>query len=348
MSLDTFLAAMPRVELFLQLEGALQPERLMIIADQNGLFETPEALDTWRQTLSSPDVAQRHELMAELCGWLRYEDDVAHVVYETGLALARQNVRYAEVHFNPAHFTERGWSFDKLLAALNDGRRRVEIAWNVQLRWVLSIFRDQPRHADEAVRLAGSADGKRNGIVGICLTGPEDAQPPGQFERAFRTAARKNIPAAIHANAGVDAPEPLLEQLATLQPQRLVGGLGLAGAATQAAELAQQGLPLVVTMGEAVALGLVAAYDAWPLQQLANEGLCLIPGSGLPSFYGNSLADEHRAVVQHCGLGLDELQAMTLNAVRACWLPDEEKSALEQTVRAQLDALAAEPPDAAG
>ena len=348
MSLEAYVAGMPRIELFLQLEGALPAERMLGIADQSGLFDGGDALEEWRQRLAQPDVARRHELMAELSQWLRYEDDVAHVVYEIGLALARQQVLYAEVHFNPAHFTEHGWSFEKLLAALNDGRRRVALAWKVELRWVLSIFRDQPRHADEAVRLAGSAEGIRGGIVGICLGGPEAAQPPGQFERAFRTAARKGVPTAVHANGSAEAAGTVREQLEILQPQRLIGGYGVAGEPELAAELARRETALVATMSEAQALGLVAEGAAYPLRQLADEGLRLFVSSGLPLFYGRSLADEQRAAALECGLGVDELQAMALNAAGASWLPEEEKAALEQALRERMSALEAEAPDAAG
>ena len=342
MSLDGYVRAMPKVELFLQLEGALQRDRLLTIADQNEVFDDADLLAEWREILTEPDAKRRYELMAETSRWLQYDDDVAHVVYETGLVLARQNVVYAEIHVNPAHFTEHRWSFDRLLAALNDGRRRAEVGWQIQLRWVLSVFRDQPRHADEAVRLACSEEGLRGGIVGICLAGPEDAQPPGQFERAFRTAARKEIPTAVHANANADTADNLREMLETLQPQRLIGGLGVADDPALAAELAGQGTSLVVTMGEAIALDLVVDSEAYPLKQLADEGLNPIVASGLPSYYGSSLSDEHFAVVNCCGLGSDELQMMVLNSVRACWLPEEEKAALELQVSEQLTRLASE------
>ena len=342
MSLDSFVRAMPRVELYLQLEGSFQRDRLLTIADQNEVFDDSDSLAVWHGTLTKPDAGRRYELMVETSRWLQYDDDVAHVVYETGLALARQNVVYAEIHVNPAHFTEHRWSFSRLLAALNDGRRRAEVAWKIQLRWVLSVFRDQPRHADEAVRLASSEEGMRGGIVGICLAGPEDAQPPGQFERAFRTAARKEIPTAVHANADAGSADSLREMLETLQPKRIIGGFGVAGDPALAAELAGQGTSLVVTMGEAVALGLVDAYDAYPLKQLADDGLNPIAASAMPGYYGSSLTDEHLNVVNFCGLDVDELQMMVLNSVRASWLPEEEKAALELQVSEQLTRLTSE------
>lgn len=344
MTADALIRALPGVELFLQLEGDWNTERLLTIADQNGRLDGPEAHAAWQRRLERPEPAERFTLMAEASRWLEYDDDVALVVYETGLSLARQNVCYAELQVNPAHFTERRWSLDRLLEALNDGRRRVEVAWKVKLRWVLSVFRDQPRHADDAVRLAGSEAGRQAGVVGICLGGPEGAQPPGQFERAFRAAARKGIPTALHANGLKGDAASLREELELLQPQRLIGGLSVADDQELLASLAQQQLPVVFTMSEALSLGLVDSREAYPLRRLADAGLRLMPSSSMPAIYGASHAEERLAAVERCGLAVDELQRMILNAAEACWLPDDEKDALRALLLERMDAALAEQP----
>ncbi|MDE0609934.1 MAG: hypothetical protein OXH77_08525 [Anaerolineaceae bacterium] len=344
MSVEDIIRALPRVELFLQLEGAYSAQRLLVIAGQNGFLEDPDSLAVWQEKLDSPNPASRYELMAETSRWLDYEDDVALMVYEAGLALARQNVLYAEIHVNTLHFTEHRWHFERLLQSLNDGRRRAEVAWKIDIRWVLSIFRDQPRHADEAVRIASSKDGQAAGIVGICLGGPEGAQPPGQFERAFRTAARKGIPAAVHSNADAAFPGNLREALEQLQPQRLIGGFGIDRDPQLMDFMAQDELPLIFSMSEALALGLVNSFEDYPLKQLVDAGLKLVPACGMPSVLGATLVDEQLAVVQRCGLGLDELQQLTLNAVAASWLPEGEKADLENGVRERTQsALTAHP-----
>lgn len=342
MSAESFIRAMPKVELFLQLEGAYSAKRLLLIAEQNGVLEDPEALAAWRQKLTQPDPASRFELMAETSRWLHYEDDIAIMVYECALALARENVVYAEIHFNPAHFTEQRWSMEGLLAALNDGRRRAERAWKIQLRWVPCVFRDQPRYADELVRVASSAAGKAAGIVGVCLGGPEAAQPPGQFERAFRMAERKGIPMAVHSNEG----GALRETLELLRPQRLTGAMGSGRDPELLSLLAREGIPVVVTPGEAIALDLVEAQDAWPLQQPAGEGPRLLPGSGMPAIYGRTLTQEYATLAEGQGLGSSELQEMVLDAVNASWLAEDEKAELAEAVRERLASLAGEDGDA--
>ena len=341
MSIEDIIRALPKVELFLQLEGAYSARRLLVIAGQNGFLEDPDSLASWQEKLKNPDPANRYELMAETSRWLEYEDDVALMVYEAGLALARPNVLYAEIHVNTLHFTEHRWHFERLLQSLNDGRRRAEVAWKIDIRWVLSVFRDQPRHADEAVRIASSKDGQAAGIVGICLGGPERAQPAGQFERAFRTAARKGIPAAVHSNVDADSPGNLREALEQLQPQRLIGGFGVDRVPPLMDLMVQSELPLVFSISEALALGLVSSFEDFPLKPLTDAGLTLVPACGMPSVLGATLVGEHLAVVQRCGLGVDELQQLTLNSVAASWLPDDEKADLETRVRERTQAVVA-------
>lgn len=333
---------MPKVELFLQLEGAYSVNRLLLIAEQNGVLEDPEALAAWQQRLARPDPDDRFELMAETSRWLHYEDDIAIMVYECALALARENVVYAEIHFNPAHFTEQRWSMEGLLAALNDGRRRAERAWKIQLRWVPCVFRDQPRYADELVRVASSAAGKAAGIVGVCLGGPEAAQPPGQFERAFRMAERKGIPMAVHSNEADDTRGSLRETLELLRPQRLTGAMGIQCDPELLSMLAREGIPVVVTPGEAIALGLVETQESWPLQQFAGEGPRLLPGSGMPAIYGRTLTQEYALLAERLSHGSGELQETVLDAVNASWLAEDEKAELAESVRERLDSLTRE------
>ncbi len=342
MPAESFIRAMPKVELFLQLEGAFSVKRLLLIAEQNGVLEDPESLAAWQQRLEQPDPANRFELMAETSSWLHYEDDIAIMVYECALALARENVVYAEIHFNPAHFTEQHWSMEGLLAALNDGRRRAERAWKIQLRWVPCVFRNQPRYADELVRVASSAAGKDAGIVGVCLSGPEAAQPPGQFERAFRMAERKDIPMAVHSNEGGDSRGSLRETLELLRPQRLTGATGIQRDPELLSFLAREGIAVVVTPGEAVALGLSDSQETWPVKQLASEGLRLLPGSGMPAIYSRTLTQEYALLAEQLDHGASDLQEMVLDAVNASWLAEDEKADLAEAVRERLDALARE------
>jgi adenosine deaminase len=338
MSVESFVRAMPKVELHVHLEGAIQKDRLLVIAEHNEIADELRHFSDWVKLLDQPDYKRLEDLINTTTGWLRHPDDLAHVVYEMGVNFAKQNIRYAEVSVNPIRFTESGWTFETFLKALNDGRNRAERGWGVQLRWVLTIPRDLPRHADEIVRWASSSSGQNGGIVGINLRGPENVQPVGQFERAFRTAAKKHLPRMAHAG-DVRGAEGILETLAQLEPSLLLDGWGTAQSRDVQNQLIEKQIPLVVCLTKALRLEWIKSYTDYPLRQLLDEGVTVLLCADMPSYYKTSLTDEYLACVQHCGLDVEELESMALNALQASQLPAAEKASVLETFRQEYDQL---------
>lgn len=336
MSVQDLINAMPKVELHVHLDGAMHKERLMVIAEQNEIAAEQKKFGDWVQMLDAPDYDNLHELGEITSGWLQHPDDLAHVTYELGVSLAKQNVRYAEVVVNPMYFIDNNWSFEQFLRAINDGRDRAERGWNVRMRWVLTTRRDQPRHSDEMVRLASGSAGQAGGIVGVDLSGPEDAQPVGQFERAYRTADRKQIFTSAHAGERLGV-EGVLDVLNVLQPDRLNTGWGAAESPEALQQLAEKQIPLVVSIAEAVARGWIKSAADYPLRKLMEADIPVILSSDRPAYYNKSLNDEYLLAVEACGLSMDELEILALNAVHASRLPDDEKAALEAEFNAAYD-----------
>jgi adenosine deaminase len=332
MSVKSFIQAMPKVELHVHLEGAIQKERLLIIAEQNEIAEQIKHFQEWVALLDKPDYERLHEIVGTTMQWLKHPDDLTHITYELGVTLAKQNVRYAEISVNPTHFTERGWTFEQFLGALNDGRSRAERGWGVQMRWILTIGRDQPRHADEVVRWASGASSPTGGIVGIGLSGPEQAQPVGQFERAFKTAAKKQIARSVHAGESNGA-AGVLEALRELEPTRLIDGWGVADSPEARDMMIDQNISLDICLKRAVCHGWVSDYSQYPLRKLFDDGVPIILGTDMPWFYKTSLSDEYMVVVQHSGLGIEELEQIALNAVYASQIAEPERSAMADSFK---------------
>ena len=327
MSLEAFVHAMPKAELHVHLEGAMHKERLLLIAEQNEVASDFKRFGDWVQLLDDPDFSRLDEIESVTCQWLQHADDLAHVTYELGVSLAKQNVRYAEVFVNPAHFTEHGWTFEDMLKALNDGRDRAERGWNVQIRWVLSIGRDQPRYADEMVRQASLAAGQMNGIVGIDLHGPENAQPVGQFERAFRTAAQKDIISSVHVGEQLGV-EGIIESLDVLEPNYLIDGWGVAESSEVSERLAEGNMPLIISQAQALKQGWITEYAAYPLRKLYDAGVPIVLSTDRPAYYGNSLNDEYLIAIEQGGLSLEEMEEIALNAVRASRMSAEGRDVM--------------------
>lgn len=139
MSTESFIRAMPKVELNLHLEGSVRKDTLLTIAEQNDIPEEVKHFSQWATLLDNPDYARLDEMITTITGWLRQTDDLTRIVYELGVSLAKQNVRYAEVHVNPLPYLPLGMTFEQFLSAINDGRSRVERGWGVRLAWIITV-----------------------------------------------------------------------------------------------------------------------------------------------------------------------------------------------------------------
>ncbi len=327
MSVEKFIREMPKVELDIRLEGALQEDRILVIAEQNEVEDKLKHFNQWVKLLREPDYNRIHELIQVISKWLQQPDDLTHVVYELGVSLAKQNVRYAEVTINPVIFTENGFTFESLLTALNDGRDRAQRAWGVRMAWIMAVPRDNPRSSDEIARWVTTAAARKAGIVGIGLVGKEDAQPVGQFERAFKTAEKKGIARfpSVGEKLGADGVASVIEHLS---PSRIVGGWGIVENPDLLSSLHESKLPVNISMGGALRLGLVDSYSEYPLRELYDEGVMLTLTSDMPSLYRTSITDEYLAAVEQLGLSLEELEEIALNAVLASELSADEKESM--------------------
>ena len=67
MSVQEFIKAIPKVELNVQLTGAMNKETLLMIARQNGIPDELKHFDSWVELLNNPDYKRLDEI-AEVTG----------------------------------------------------------------------------------------------------------------------------------------------------------------------------------------------------------------------------------------------------------------------------------------
>ena len=326
MSLETYIQAMPKAALHVQLEGAVPKETLLRMAEQNNVaarMKRRRDFDKLVELLNNPEVDRLDEIARESATWVRYAEDLARVVYDVGLNLSRQNVKYAEISVIPSLYTEMEMSFEAFLEAINDGRDRVERAWGIKIRWILSIPRDEPRKADEIARWATGATARKGNVEALGLVG-QFYTPAGQFSRAFSTAARKEVARVVQICGRNEEPEDIIQVIETLDPQRLTDVRGIEENVEVLDFLESSSTPVVVSPAQAEFLGEIEDKSSFPIKKMIDENLTLVIGSGMSQFYGVSLLDEYQAAAQQ--LSVTELEKVALNAVLHSFMPEEEKA----------------------
>ncbi len=251
----SFIESMPKVELNVSLEGAIYTPTLMMLAERNEISESLKHFDEWVNLINEPDYARTYEIARMACSWMKQPDDLTHIIYDAATNLAKQNVRYAEVSVNPARFPDLPLTFEDFLAAINDGRDRAQRAWGIELAWVFMIPREEPRRADELARWVTTVAARRGGVVALGISGEEAAQPVGQFERAFKTAEKKDLARVVRA--GEQGAEGILQAIEVLNPTRMIDAWGAADSPDVVTALLDNSITLAVSPTRAVKQGWV-------------------------------------------------------------------------------------------
>ena len=337
MSLDEFIHALPKVELHVHLEGSIRPSTLLTLAARNGVELPAHNLEEVRRFYCFVDFDHFLKVYLTISNCLRTAADYELIAYEFGADMARQNIRYAEVTFTPdTNVANSGLSFGDILAGLNAGRARAQADFGVEFKWVLDIVRNVPESSQRVVEWAIGA--RARGVVALGLGGTEQGFPPDLFSDAFARARQAGLHSVPHAGETV-GPESVWAALHLLGAERIGHGVRCTEDPALVDHLRQQQIPLEVCPTSNLCLGVYPSYEEHPLWRLWEEGLYVTVNSDDPPMFNTDLVQEYQHLAHDMGFTAAELEALSLNALRASFLPPERKAALEAELRSEFQRL---------
>jgi adenosine deaminase len=341
MSLETYIQAMPKAELHVHLEGAIQPETLLELARRNGVALPADTVEGLRSWYTFTNFAHFVEIYLAMSACIRSPEDIELIAREFLAGQAAQNIRYSEVTYTAfTHYHFKGLSFRDQLAALNRARAWAERELGVTMGLVIDISRHTS--PEQGMQVAEWAiEGMGDGVIALGLGGPEIGNPPEKFTAAFERARAAGLPSVPHAGETV-GPESIWGALRSLGAVRIGHGVRCIEDPALVAELRERQVPLEVCPTSNVCLGVAPSIAAHPLPRLIDAGLYVTLNSDDPPMFNTSLTDEYLATARAYGWGAGELERLDLNAIRASLLPDAERAALEARFTAEFARLRAE------
>ena len=195
--LGGFIAGLPKAELHIHIEGSLEPEMMLALAARNGVALPYRDVEAVRAAYRFGNLQDFLDLYYRGMSVLQHEQDFYDLATAYLARAAAENVRHAEIFFDPQGHTERGIAYktviDGLWRALKDGERKFGLTASLILCFL--------RHLDEASaqRALDEAMPWRERIVGIGLDSSEKGHPPSKFERVFARARGMGLKAVAHA-----------------------------------------------------------------------------------------------------------------------------------------------------
>ncbi len=327
--LAAFVERLPKVELRLHLEGSIAPATLAALARRNGDLRVPwttSAAERWYEFRDYRDFLNANVLA---CDQLRQPEDFVRVVTELGAALARENVRYAEVAFSPHLHLRRGLCPDDLFAALEQGRQIVEGRNGVQLRSCATAGSQQGptavMHAIETVLAYGPAS-----VISFGLGGLESSVARARLAPAFGLAAEAALHRVILAGQAA-APASIWQALDVLGAERIGHGISCLRDPALIERMRCESIPLEVCPTSDIRTGVVPSLRAHPLPRLLATGLPATLNTDHPAMFGVRLGEEFLKVAKAFDLGPTEIANLGRNAVRAAFMePTDARTILDE------------------
>jgi adenosine deaminase len=326
-SVESYLAAMPKVELHVHLEGSVQPSTLLEIARRNRVRLPASSIDELAEWYRFRDFGHFIDVYATAARALCTPEDVELIAREFLEGQARQNVRYSEVTYTAlTQYRNHGMAFEGQLDALNRARRWGEQQHGVSMGVVIDIPRGPaPKTAEETMMVAGwvvAGHGWR--VVALGLGGMELGFPAGDFVEPFDHVRAAGIPSVPHAGEA-DGAWSVRQAVDVLHAARIGHGIWCVEDPVLMEELRDRRIPLEVCPTSNVCLAIVDSMVRHPLRALFDAGLVVTVNSDDPPMFNTSLTEEYLALYRYLGFTIEELEQLSRNAVRSSFLADRVK-----------------------
>lgn len=308
------IAGLPKAELHLHIEGTLEPELMFELARRNGAALSFESVDAVRRAYEFTDLQSFLDIYYQGAAVLQTRDDFRDMALAYFRKASVQNVRHAEIFFDPQTHTQRGIPFATVIEGLRDAQRMAEEELQLTSKLILCFLRHLSE--DDALRTLDEALPYRDAIVAVGLDSSEAGHPPSKFARVFARAREAGLLAVAHAGEE-GPPEYIWEALDVLGARRIDHGVRCLEDPQLVARLAADRIPLTVCPLSNVKLRVFDTMRDHNLRELLERGVLVTINSDDPAYFGGYIEENYVAAAEALQLTPGELETIARNSFTA-------------------------------
>ena len=322
----------PKAELHLHIEGTLEPELMMQLAQRNGVRIPYDSVEEIRQAYEFTDLQSFLDIYYAGAAVLQTRQDFHDLTYAYLERAAADNVRHVEIFFDPQTHTDRDIPFATVLDGIYGALEAGEAQLGITFRLIMCFLRHLS--ADEAMATLDSALPHRARLHAVGLDSSEVGHPPSRFTHVFDRAREAGLLTVAHAGEE-GPPEYIREALDLLKVRRIDHGVRCLEDPDLVARLVDEQIPLTVCPLSNIKLRVFDTLGEHNLAKLLDAGLCVTVNSDDPAYFGGYIGENFLQTQQALGLDVDRLRTLARNAFTASFLSQAD---IEQHVRA-VDAV---------
>lgn len=316
-----FVQGLPKAELHLHIEGTLEPDLKLKLAQRNHIDIGQSTIEEVQQTYQYNDLASFLAVYYPAMDVLQTEQDFYDLAFNYLQKAAANNVRHVEIFFDPQAHTSRGIQFATVINGLH--RAIVDArALNVDAALIMCFLRDFTKKSARQTLLEGLKYSDK--IIGVGLDSDEHNNPPLKFSQQFADAAAAGLHLTSHCDIDQkDSIDHIRQALEMMDVERLDHGTNIV-----------EDLDLVELLVKKH-IGLTACplsnsfvspdMKGKEITQLLDKGVEVSINSDDPAYFGGYISDNYYAVADKYNLTKDQVVQLARNSFTSSWISPEKK-----------------------
>jgi len=333
---ERVIRSLPKVLLHDHLDGGLRPETIIDLAHTQGYgelpAEDPDELSEWfHRGATRGSLPLYLEGFAHTIAVMQTEEALERVAYEMIEDMYKDGVVYVETRFAPVFHSNKGLHRDEVVNAVLKGLERGREKFGVGYGLILCAMRNM-KTSEEIAELA--VDFRERGVVGFDLAGEEGGFPPKKHVDAFHYIQRANFNITIHAGEAFGK-ESIWQAIQWCGAHRIGHAtrlieditvdkhepMKIAGMGYLAQYVLDKRIPLELCLTSNVDTGAVPTLEDHPFGLLHNYKFRVTLNTDDRLMSATTMTKELKIANQVFNLGLDQLEKLTINAMKSAFIP---------------------------
>jgi aminodeoxyfutalosine deaminase len=316
---SSFIRQLPKAELHLHLEGAIEPTTLVELRERHGDRVTVAEVES---LYHCQDFSEFLLAFKNITEHLSAPEDYELITYRLMQRLKEQNILHAEVYVSVGVCLRRKQDFAAIFEGLNRGRARGARDFGISLLWIFDAVRQfGAEEAQKVFELAVRYQDRH--VVGVGIGGDEEKAAPELFRSVYDYAEDNGL--RLTAHAGETGPAESIWGALNLRAERIGHGLSAAQDPDLIEELAYRQIPVEICLTSNLRTGVCKAIAEHPAKSYFDQGIMLTLNSDDPAMFGTTLSREYQLAQETFSFTDEHLRELARNSFEASFLAAEKK-----------------------
>lgn len=316
-----FIKGLPKAELHLHLEGTLEPDLKLKLAQKNKVDIGQETIEEVKESYQFDSLPSFLNIYYPAMNVLQDEEDFYDLAMAYLKNAQKQGIKHAELFFDPQAHTTRGVSFETVI---NGYYRAVSESpkLGISSDLIMCFLRDMSlESAEETLEEALPFKDK---FIGVGLDSDEKGNPPSKFASVFEKAKNAGLKLTMHCDIDQEnSIEHIRQVIEDIKVDRIDHGTNIVEDQRLVDHVREHHIGLTSCP---VSNGFVVDdMKGKEIIELLEQGVKVTVNSDDPAYFQSYISDDLFALATKYDMTKEQVVQLAKNSFEISWITEEEK-----------------------